>query len=258
MSPEIDSNMLLTSLLYCYGGFIQNEENRIVIGQGANRRGAIQALAVMRDIYRTGMSDEVFAWNASSNNNAFVAGRLSVALNAISIVRTAEDSGNQALADDTWLASVPRGPVMRLGNEHVMGVYVIWKFAKNKEAAKKYLVDQQLASREHFLRSKFYNFPPWTGAIKGGFKTIRQLAAQDTHKPRGKYSILATIAEKYTTNPGHPGNTTPVMDEIFSTFLIPQMFAEVAQGKSTPSEAVSAFASKAQSIYRKWRNQGLV
>jgi len=258
MSPEIDSNMLLTSLLYCYGGFIQNEENRIVIGQGANRRGAIQALEVMRDIYRTGMSDEVFAWNASSNNNAFVAGRLSVALNAISIVRTAEDSGNQALADDTWLASVPRGPVMRLGNEHVMGVYVIWKFAKNKAAAKKYLVDQQLASREHFVRSKFYNFPPWTGAIKGGFKTIRQLAAQDTHKPRGKYSILATIAEKYTTNPGHPGNTTPVMDEVFSTFLIPQMFAEVAQGKSTPADAVSAFSRKANDIYRKWRSQGLV
>ena len=44
MSNEIDSNMMLTSLLYCYGGFIQNEENRIVIGQGSNRRGAIQAL----------------------------------------------------------------------------------------------------------------------------------------------------------------------------------------------------------------------
>ena len=142
----------------------------------------------MRDIYRNGMSDEVFAWNASSNNNAFVAGRLSVALNAISIVRTAEDSGNQALADDTWLASVPRGPVMRLGNEHVMGVYVIWKFAKNKQA-KKFLVDQQLGYREHFLQSKFYNFPPWTGAIKGGFKEIRKLAARDTHKPRGKYTI---------------------------------------------------------------------
>ena len=94
----------------------------------------------MRDIYRTGMSDEVFAWTASSNNQAFVAGRLSVALNAISIVRTAEDSGNKELSDDTWLASIPRGPAMRMGNEHVMGVYVIWKFAKNKAAAKKFLV----------------------------------------------------------------------------------------------------------------------
>jgi multiple sugar transport system substrate-binding protein len=258
MSNEIDSNMLLTSLLYCYGGFIQNEENRIVIGQGANRRGAIQALQVMRDIYRNGMSDEVFAWTAASNNQAFLAGRLSVALNAISIARSAELSGNLALADDTWLASIPRGPEMRLGNEHVMGVFVIWKFAKNKEAAKKYLVDQQLGYREHFIRSGYYNFPAWTGAIKGGFKEIRKMTAQDTHKPKGKYTILTTIAEKYTTNPGHPGNTTPVMDEVFNTFLIPQMFAEVAQGKSTPAEAVSAFSRKVQGIYRKWKNQGLV
>ena len=258
MSNEIDSNMLLTSLLYCYGGFIQNEENRIVIGQGSNRRGAIEALTVMRDIYRRGMSDEVFAWTAASNNQAFLAGRLSVALNAISIARSAENSGNTALSDDTWLSSIPRGPHMRMGNEHVMGVFVIWKFAKNKAAAKKYLIDQQLGYREHFIRSGFYNFPAWTGAIKGGFKEIRRMSAQDTHKPRGKYTILTTIAEKYTTNPGHPGNTTPVIDEIFNTFLIPQMFAEVAQGKSTPAEAVSAFASKAQGIYRKWRNQGLV
>ena len=139
MSNEIDSNMMLTSLLYCYGGFIQNEENRIVIGQGSNRRGAIEALTVMRDIYRRGMSDEVFAWTAASNNQAFLAGRLSVALNAISIARSAELSGNTALSDDTWLASMPRGPHMRMGNEHVMGVFVIWKFAKNKETAKKYL-----------------------------------------------------------------------------------------------------------------------
>jgi hypothetical protein len=36
------------------------------------------------------------------------------------------------------------------------------------------------------------------------------------------------------------------------------MFAEVAQGKSTPADAVSGFSKKAQSIYRKWKNQGLV
>lgn len=257
MSNEIDSNMLLTSLLYCYGGFIQNEENRIVIGQGANRRGAIQALTVMRDIFRNGMTDEVFAWTAASNNQAFVAGRLSVALNAISICRTAE-AQNRAIADDTWLASIPRGPVMRMGNEHVMGTYLIWKFARNKENAKRFLVDTMLGYREHFIRSGFYNFPAWTGAVPGGFKTMRQLAAADTNKPRGKYTILTTIAEKYTTNPGHPGNTTPVIDEIFNTFLIPQMFAQVAQGKSTPAEAVSDFAKKANALYRKWRNQGLV
>ena len=32
----------------------------------------------MRDIYRNGMSDEIFAWTAASNNQAFLAGRLSM------------------------------------------------------------------------------------------------------------------------------------------------------------------------------------
>jgi multiple sugar transport system substrate-binding protein len=258
MSNEIDSNMLLTSLLYCYGGFIQNEANQVVFGQGSNRKGAIEALKTMRDIYQNGMTDEVFAWTAASNNQAFLAGRLSMALNAISIERSAEQSGNTALSDDSWLSSIPRGPAMRMGNEHVMGVYVIWKFAKNKEAAKKYLVDQQLGYREHFLRSLFYNFPPWTGSIKGGFPAIRKLSAQDPHKPKGKYTILTTIAEKYTTNPGFPGNTTPVMDEVYNTFLIPQMFASVAQGKASPEDAVKSFDTNVKRIYSKWKAKGLV
>src|SRR5205823_7941667 len=139
MSNELDSNMLLFALLYCYGGFVQNEANQIVLNSGSNRKGAIEALKVMRDIYKNGMSDEVFAWTAASNNQAFLAGRLSLAVNAISIARSAENSGNTALSDDTWIRPIPRGSVRALGNEHVMGVYFIWKFAQNKEAAKKYL-----------------------------------------------------------------------------------------------------------------------
>jgi multiple sugar transport system substrate-binding protein len=258
MSNEIDSNMFLISLLYCYGGFIQNEEGRIVFNQGTNRRGAIQALQLMRDIYRNGMSDEVFAWTAASNNQAFLAGRLSMALNAISIERSAEASGNASLSDDSWLASIPAGPHTRMGNEHVMGVYVIWKFAKNRRNAKRFLVDQQLAYRTHFVRSQFYNFPGWTGAIKGGFKTIRRMAAADPHKPKGKYTILTTIAERYTANVGYPGFSNAVIDEIFQRYLIPQMFAQVAQGKTQPADAVRDYDREFRRLYRKWRAQDLV
>ena len=49
-----------------------------------------------------------------------------------------------------------------------------------------------------------------------------------------------------------------MIDEIFNTFMIPQMFAQVAQGKETPADAVKAFDTKARQIYRKWRAQGLV
>jgi multiple sugar transport system substrate-binding protein len=81
------------------------------------------------------------------------------------------------------------------------------------------------------------------------------MTARDTHKPKGKYTVLTTIAEKFTTNPGFPGNTTPVMDEIYNTFLIPQMFAEVAQGKKSSAESVRDTTREVQRIFRKWRGR---
>ena len=36
------------------------------------------------------------------------------------------------------------------------------------------------------------------------------------------------------------------------------MFAQVAQGKMTPEDAVDAFTKTVQRLYRKWQNQGLV
>ena len=69
-------------------------------------------------------------------------------------------------------------------------------------------------------------------------RQIRKAAAADTHKPRGKYTILTTIAEKYTHNIGYPGTTNAAMDEVFSKYLIPQMFAQVSQGKMSAADSV--------------------
>ena len=253
MSNELDSNMMLMSLLYCYGAALQDANGNPSI----NSKGTIEALKVMKEIYQNGESDEVFAWTAASNNQAFLAGRLSLAVNAISIARSAEASGNTALSDDTWLAPLPRGSVRALGNEHVMGVFFIWKFAQNTEAAKKYIIDQQLGYRDHFLKSQFYNFPAWTNAVKGGFPAMNRLAAADTHKPRGKYTILTTIARRYTTNVGYPGYANAAIGDVFSQGLIPQMFAQVAQGKMTPEDAARSMQGQFRSIFAKWRAQGL-
>jgi multiple sugar transport system substrate-binding protein len=254
MSNELDSNMMLMSLLYCYGGSLQTVDGRPNI----NTKGTIDALRVMAEIYKNGMSDEVFAWTAASNNQAFLAGRLSMAVNAISIARSAESSGNTALSDDTWLRPIPRGPVRALGNEHVMGVFFVWKFAQNKDAAKKYIVDQQLAYKDHFTNSGFYNFPAWTNAVPGGFRAMNRMAAADSHKPRGKYTILTTIARRYTTNVGYPGFANAAVGDIFNQFLIPQMFAQVAQGKMSPADAARSMQGQFRSLYGKWRGQGLL
>jgi multiple sugar transport system substrate-binding protein len=84
---------------------------------------------------------------------------------------------------------------------------------------------------------------------------MRNLAAQDTHRPRGKYTILTAIAEKYTANVGYPGYSNAAIDEVFNKFLIPQMFAQVAQGKMTPDEAARAAEREIKSIFASWRKK---
>jgi multiple sugar transport system substrate-binding protein len=257
MSQELDSNMAMLALMQCYGGYLQNRENRVTL----NSKGTREALKVMREIFRTGMTNEVFAWTAASNNTGYLAGRLSLALNAISIARILEGPPwtttprNEELMRNTWIAPIPRGSE-RLGLEHVMGVYVIWNFARNKRGAKKFLVDMQTRYTPHFQNSGFYNFPAWPNGVKGGFKAIRRATAADKSRPLGKYTILTTIAQKYTTNVGHPGFSNAAVDEVFNKSLIPQMFAEVARGERTPDEAARVYHRLVGEVFANWRRRG--
>src|SRR6266566_5122903 len=247
MSNELDSNMLLIALMQCFSAFIQNAQAHPII----NSKHTVEALKMMRDIYKRGMTNEVFAWTAASNNQGYLSGRLSLAVNAISIIRSAEDA-NPTLAQNTSIAPIPRGPVQRLGLEHVMGVYTIWKFSQQKALAKRFIADLELNYQGAFKNSKFYNFPAFRGAVHN---YAGQLAA-DPHK--GKYKPLDLIARKYTVNIGYPGFSNAAIDEIFNTWLVPQMFAQVAQGKMTAAEAASAAQHEFKPIFAKWRARGKI
>ena len=134
-----------------------------------------------------------------------------------------------------------------------MGCYVIWKFAKNKGPAKQFLADLETKYIGAFENSKFYNFPTWPASVSN---IPVRLARDPVANPHGKYSILGTIADKYTNNVGYPGYANAAIDEIFNKFLIPQMFAEVAQGKRTPDEAAKVYDRSFKHIFQRWRNRG--
>jgi multiple sugar transport system substrate-binding protein len=245
-SAEIDSNMALMSFLMCFGSFVQNGDHQVTI----KTKRTVEALKFMADIYQRGMTDEIYGWDPAGNNNFLYSGKGSMIFNAISATRTPEDR-NLPFAKDLWIWPIPKGPHGRLGYEHVMGCWWIWKFSKNKAGAKKFLADLEINYRDAFEASKFYNFPSFPGALP--YNRIRRMVAQDKHRPLGKYSILTTIAQKYTTNPGHPGFTNAAFSEMFNKFLIPKMFAQVSQKKMSAQEAVNAADREIKTIYRKWR-----
>jgi multiple sugar transport system substrate-binding protein len=247
MSNEIDSNMFLISLMMCFGGFIQNREQRVTL----NSRGTREALRFGANLFRQGMTNEIFAWTAASNNQAMVAGRLSAAMNAISITRTAEGLSGSDLHSKILLSPIPAGPNGRRGLEHVMGCYVIWKFARNKAAARKFLIDLEVKYTGAFENSRFYNFPSWPNSVRN--MRVR-LQRDPVARPRGKYVVLDEINRKYTLNVGYPGYSNAAVDEVFNKFLIPQMFAEVAQGKRSPDDAARTYDGQIRQIFQRWRN----
>ncbi len=87
LSQEIDSNMAGSALMWSYGASVQDENENVTI----NSPETIAAVEFMTQLFQGAMTDEVFAWNAASNNQGLVAGQLSYILNSISAWRTAQE-----------------------------------------------------------------------------------------------------------------------------------------------------------------------
>jgi multiple sugar transport system substrate-binding protein len=250
-SNDLDSNMALSAFLMCFGSFIQHPNNRPWL----DTKNTVAAVKFMAEIYQTGEDPAIFSWNPASNNQDLLAGHASLILNAISATRTPEDQ-NLPFSDQLMVWPIPIGPHGRLGLEHLMGCWSIWKFAQNKQNAQQFLVDLLLQAKTATIQSKLYNFPTFQNAFP--FKQINKLAAQDPHKPHGKYTVLTTIAQKYTHNIGYPGTVNAAVDEILTTSLIPQMFAQVSQGKLSAEDSVRQTKSQMNSIYAKWEARGKI
>src|SRR5215510_9459626 len=248
-SPEVDTAMAMRAVLYSFGASVQDENNQLVL----NSKNTLEAVKFVKAMYQETMTDEVFAWDPSSNNRAMLAGKASVVLNAISITREAENK-SMDIGDKIGLAKAAKGPVRRMGLEHVMDVYVIWKFAENKDGAKKFLVDYIGNFRDAFLASEFYNFPCFWDRVPD----IAKLLEKDAKgKPPDKYKVL-TDALDWATNVGYPGYATAAIDEVFTTWVINTMFAQASNGEKSPEDAIKEAEAKCKKIWAKWQEKKLI
>jgi multiple sugar transport system substrate-binding protein len=159
-----------------------------------------------------------------------------------------------AITDDIWLAKAAKGPVRRMGLEHVMNVYCIWKFAENIDGAKKFLVDYVGNYHRAFEANQHYNFPCWPKQVPD----LKQLMSNDPKgKPADKYAVLAD-SQDWATNVGYPGYSNAAIDEIYSTWVLNVMFAKAASGNMSPEDAIKEAEDKCKSIFEKWRERKLL
>ena len=249
LSAELDTAMAMRAIMYSFGAHEQDVEGNLTI----NSKATLEALKFVKALFEETETPEVLAWDPSSNNRQMLAGRSSLALNAISITRAGEND-KLPIHEKIGLARAAKGPVRRMGLEHVMDCYIVWKFAENIDGAKKFLIDYVDAFRQGFLASEFYNFPCFPGTVPD----FKQLIAKDAKAiPSDKYAAL-TDALEWSTNVGYPGHSNAAINETFNSWVLNTMFARVATGTDKPEDGLKMAESAMRAIWAKWKDRGMI
>jgi multiple sugar transport system substrate-binding protein len=249
LSNELDTSMALRALMYSHGAHEQDANGNLTL----KSKETLACLRYMKALYQGAMTPEVLSWDPSSNNRAMLAGKISLALNAISITRTAETQ-KLPISKDIWLNRAAKGPKRQMGLEHVMSVYTIWEFAENKEGAKKFLIDLVDNYQAAFEASAFYNFPCFPKTVSN----LQELVKNDkVAEPKDKYSVLGDSL-RWATNVGYPGYSNAAISDAYNTWVIPVMFAKAATGNSTPEEALNEANEQCKQIWAKWKEKKMI
>jgi ABC-type glycerol-3-phosphate transport system substrate-binding protein len=252
MSQEIDSNMAGLALIWSFGGAVQDEDENVAI----NSDETVAAVEYMASLFDGAMTEEVFAWNAASNNQGMASGALSYILNSISAYRTAQEQ-NPAVAQDVFFVPALEGPATALAAQHVLYNWIVPNHATNPDAAQEFLLHYTANYAQATYNSKLYDFPAFIERVPNLDAWIREDPFGST--PPDKLGLMTfDDVVTWTTNIGHPGPTNPAIGEIFGTNVIPTMLAKAARGEADPQAAVAEAESQIQSIFERWRGQGLV
>jgi multiple sugar transport system substrate-binding protein len=250
VTPTLEGNITLHTLLFAFGGMVFDQLGKIVINVGA-RTGA--ALQYAKALYQDAGSPEQLTWGSADNVRAMVARKTSCSLNGISLLRTAEKENSEVAKkiriQPPLLGHTGTGV---FGLPHVTNCSAVWNFAQNQAGAKQFLADLIDNSKTAYEKSQGCNFPTYQ-------KTLPDLIVRLEKDPQGdppyKYHELRD-ALHWTHNLGFPNYADPVSMEVFNTFVIPRMFMSVIKGELTAADAARAAETEVNRIADKWKQAG--
>ena len=254
LSPEIDSNMAMRAIIWSFGGSVQDENECVVI----NSPEVLEAVNYVVELYNRTMTEEVFSWNAASNNQGLIAGELSYILNSISAYRSLQKI-DAAAADNIGFTPAligPRGD--QHASAHLWYVYVIPNYVEEGpelDAANAFLLHLTANYNQATFNSELYNFPAFESSVPqlGGWLENDPFGS----RPANKLTFLLD-AKDWVTYLGWPGPSNPAVSEIYATNIIPTMMGRAALGEVTPEEAIAEAETQINDIFNRWREKGFV
>jgi multiple sugar transport system substrate-binding protein len=231
-----DANLNWRSLLFSFGGSEADQSGENILIDSKETR---EALRFAKALFDEGMTPEVFSWDDASDNRFLASGVGCWIHDAISAYRTTEDT-NPPVFKNTFIGLEPAGPDGKRVSVAAANVWMIWKFSKNQQAAKEFLVHLMDNDKEGMIQSRGYNMP----YLNDGYKKPMPIIGTDP-----KMQILQDFP-KIVAFYGYPGPFTTPIQEVVNLFVLPDMFTRVARGQAT-EEALKWAMGEYQRIFAK-------
>ena len=234
-----DANSSARAILWSFGGGYVAEDGRTITLDSPGTR---EALKFGKTLFEQALTEDVFSWDDASNNRLLASGTTPFIHNAISAYVSIKKE-NPELAGKVGIALPPSGPAdQRTGAWPI--TFGIWKFARNKPAAHAFLAEYADNWLTAFRASAGYNHPMLKGWAR---KPMPILGDGDDPKLHGSQDFAPFIGFM-----GYPGPVTPAAEEVWQTYLIPQMFGRYIKTGDLEG-TIRSTETALRAIYARWQ-----
>jgi multiple sugar transport system substrate-binding protein len=233
-----DGNAWCYWLLWSHGGAVVDENDQVII----NSPETVAALTYGKQLYDTFIPGTL-SWLDPSNNKAFIDGQVSWTQNGISVyyaLKTSDDPALQALAEDTFHARMPIGPVGQPTERCLIVNGMIFNYTAYPNAAKAYMT--------FMMESEQYD--PYLNACIGYWgHPLAAYEASEVWTADPKHEPYADVIKNALWD-GYKGSVGEASAAVLSDFVVVNMVASVCAGQATPEEAAEEAERRALRYYR--------
>ena len=237
LGQTADSVDTMGTIFGAYGAELVDAKGNITVKSDATK----QVLEYMKKLVAV-LPPDVFAWDDASNNKWLVSGKGALIMNPPSAWAVAKRDAKN-VAEQLWTFPAPRGPKGRL-QPYLPYFWGIWKFSKNKAAAKSLLlhISQRGAVEKMVAASQGYDIPAF--ANLNDFKTWAEEGPPKGtlyHYPPKPGQVL-----RISAYPAPP----KIANQIYTQAIMTKMVAKCTQGGESIDKSIAWAASELQGFMR--------
>ncbi|MCP3467095.1 ABC transporter substrate-binding protein [Bradyrhizobium sp. CCGUVB23] len=231
-----DANAWLHWILWGHGAYTVDQSDKIII----NSPETMKALEYCKALYETFIPGTP-SWNDSSNNKAYLAGELYCTLNGISIYVAAKtDPSKKDIAEDTYHALHPIGPVGKPSELQLVFPILAFNFTKYPNAAKAFIA---------FMMEK-EQYEKWMDGAQGYLtQTLNAYESAPVWTADPKNAVFAQ-ASKRTLPASGIGTVGEKAATAIADFIVVDMFANYCTGTKDAKGAIAEAERQLKRIYR--------